>query len=193
MIKAIIFDCFGVLTTDGWHPFKNKYFAHDSDKAKEATKLNGLANSGQIEFQQFLNQVGDLAGLSAQQVHYEISRNVANEKLFEYIKGLAVQYKIGMLSNAAQNWLGELFGPTRLEFFDGIVLSCDIGVNKPQKGAYEAIASKLNVRPEECIFVDDLTSYLHGAEAVGMTAIQYTDFDQFKTELEAVLKNDQSE
>lgn len=193
MIQAIIFDCFGVLTTDGWHPFKAKYFGHDRVKAVEAGKLNVLANSGQIEYQQFLHQIGELAGLSAQQVDFEISRNIANDELFGLIEQLAQTYKIGMLSNAADNWLKELFAEKQLALFDVAILSCDIGVNKPSPDAYYITADALEVPAENCLFVDDLSSYIRGAEQAGMQAIQYKNYMQFKQELDALLKSDQSE
>ncbi len=135
MIKAIIFDCFGVLTTDGWHPFKNKYFAQERLKFDEAGKINMMANDGQISYQQMLAQVSELAGISAAQLEQEVSSNVANEQLYEYIFELSKIYKIGMLSNAAGNWLDELFTSEQLQVFDATVLSCDIGVNKPEQGA----------------------------------------------------------
>ena len=41
-IKGIIFDCFGVLATDGWLPFKNKYFKEKPALFRKATELKSI-------------------------------------------------------------------------------------------------------------------------------------------------------
>src|SRR5690348_2888052 len=62
MIKAIVFDCFGVLTSDGWLPFKKKYFGHDSALTEEATSLNKQVDAGLISYDDFVPAVAKLAG-----------------------------------------------------------------------------------------------------------------------------------
>lgn len=189
MIRAIIFDCFGVLVADGWHPFKHRYFKDDPEKDDEASKLGDLSNNGSINYEQFLQQIGELAGLSARQVGREISQNAPNIELFEYIDSVKGKYKIGMLSNAASNWLDELFTPEQLDVFDGTVLSFDIGVNKPGKEAYIATAKKLGCRPEECVFIDDIQLYVEAAKAIGMHAIQYTNPKQTISDINSLISD----
>ncbi len=187
MIKAIIFDCFGVLVTDGWHPFKNKYFDKEPDKNAEATKLNNMTNQGLITYQVFLQGVSELAGITANEVVQEISHNAPNLDLFDYIREVQLQFKIGILSNAAENWLDELFTPEQLKLIDATVLSCDISANKPDAEAYKAIASKIGCNISECLFVDDIYSYVEGAKKVGMQAIHYKDSDQAIAEIKALV------
>ena len=43
-------------------------------------------------------------------------------------------------------------------------------MHKPQPEIYRLAAERLEVAPEECLFVDDLRENCEGAEAVGMTA-----------------------
>ena len=189
MIKAIIFDCFGVLTTDGWLPFKDKYFGHEPDLLQQATNLNKQADAGLISYQDFLRAVSQLAAVSPQVVSQHIDNNVPNEQLFEYIKQLKMDYKIGMLSNAADNWLVDMFTPEQVELFDAIALSYETGFIKPQIGAYEISAERLGVSPNECIFVDDQERYCTGAQDIGMQAVWYRDFDQAKTDLKKLLQS----
>jgi FMN phosphatase YigB (HAD superfamily) len=43
------------------------------------------------------------------------------------------------------------------------------------------------VRLEECVFTDDREDYCEGARAVGMQAILYKNFTQFRADLEKLL------
>ncbi len=78
-------------------------------------------------------------------------------------------YRVGLISNLFANeaeWLREF---ELEEAFDGMVLSCKAGVMKPDPAAYLMAAEKLGIKPEECVFVDDVPRFLEGARAVGMT------------------------
>jgi putative hydrolase of the HAD superfamily len=58
------------------------------------------------------------------------------------------------------------------EAADLVVLSCDVGVAKPDPGIFEAALEGLHVKPRHAIFVDDVPTYLDGAAALGMQTAQ---------------------
>lgn len=191
MIKAVIFDCFGVLTTEGWLPFKEQQFGHDKALSEQASALNRQSNVGLISHEQFVEKVAELANLSVNGVNEAIEVNVPNQELFTYIaERLKPNYKIGMLSNAAANWLTELFNKDQIALFDVISLSYEAGITKPDPLSYEKIAGELGVEPGECVFIDDQERHCTGAREAGMQAILYKDFDQMKAELEKILAAD---
>lgn len=188
MIKAIVFDCFGVLTTDGWLPFKAKYFAQDPQLLQLATDLNKQADSGLIDYADFMRSVAGLAGVPPAEASRQImGTHVANQLLFDYIANLKSGYRIGILSNAAGNWLSEMFSPRQLGLFDAVALSCETGFIKPQSGAYETIAERLGVSVTECVLIDDQARYCSGAREIGMPAVVYRDTGQLKTDLGKLL------
>ena len=187
MIRAIIFDCFGVLSTDGWLPFKAKYFGHDPLLLQQATDLNKQSDSGLIDYADYLSKIARLAKLSVEQVAGQIENNVANVDLFDYIMKLKPDYKIGMLSNAANNWLTRLFSDEQLKLFDAIALSYETGFIKPQTGAYKITAERLGVKVNECVLVDDQERYCAGARDLGMSAVCYRGVGQTKDELDKLL------
>lgn len=187
MIKAIIFDCFGVLTTDGWLPFKKEHFGHDKQLLDKATELNSLANSRLMSYQEFLSRIAQLAGLSPERVRAIVESSVANQELLDYIKSLKPKYKIGMLSNASRNLLGELFSKSQVNLFDEIALSYETGIPKPDSRAYIEAAQDLGLKPSQCVFIDDQEKHIAGARQVGMKAILYKDFAQMKSELVEIL------
>src|SRR5665213_617468 len=156
MLKAIIFDCFGVLTaSDGWLPFRDHYLSNDADLLGQGNSLNKQADAGLITYDDFIKGVAKLAGVPEEQARITIDDNVTNDALFRYIARLKPRYKIGMLSNAAANWLDELFTPAQVALFDATMLSYESGFIKPQPRAYEIIAERLGVTTRECLFIDD--------------------------------------
>lgn len=188
MIKAVIFDCFGVLTTDGWIAFCDKYFYADSSRREQATAANKRTNAGLISYQDFIHEAASLAQVSLKEAQKIIETNVPNEKLFEYIEHtLKPDYKIGMLSNAASNWLDQLFLPTQVALLDEVLLSYEIARVKPDPMTYDTIASHLGVLPEECIFIDDQPRYVEGAEQAGMKGITFNDTRQVITQIEELI------
>ncbi len=189
MISAIIFDCFGVLTTDCWLPFKAKAFGHDPDLFSEASNLNKRSNAGLISPHDFINGIAELASMSVPEAKKAIEDNVANEPLFAYIQELKKAFKIGMLSNASGDWLADMFAPEQLALFDAVALSYETGYIKPDLRAYEAIASRLGVDTPECVLIDDQELYCTAALEAGMKSIWYRDFEQTRNELNQLLKD----
>ncbi len=188
MIKAIIFDCFGVLATEGWEPYCQEHFGDKPELMRQARNLSKQLNSGLIDYDTFIPKVAKLAGVSEDQARSVIDDNVPNKPLFNYIKNsLKPKYKIGLLSNAGDNWLDEIFTPDHLALIDEYVLSYATSFIKPQREIYELIAKKLGVEPNECILVDDRQKHIDGAQNSGMKAILYEDFSQMKTDLEELL------
>ena len=57
------------------------------------------------------------------------------------------------------------------ELFDGVVISGEVGMHKPQPEIYTLGAERVGLPAQECVFVDDLRENCEGAEAVGMTAV----------------------
>ena len=186
-MKAIIFDCFGVLTTDGWLPFAEKYFGHDESLLQAAHDLNKKSDSRIMSYDEFVEEVASMAHVTSAAARVEIENNIANKPLFAYLKTLKPHYKIGMLSNVGRNWLEELFAPEEVALFDEVVLSCEVGTVKPDPKMYELICEKLEVEPSEAVFIDDIERYVTGATDLGMKGIVYKDYDSFKSQLDAIL------
>lgn len=185
MYSAIIFDCFGVLATEGWLAFKQKYFGNKPEYMERATELSHLLDSGLIRYSNSLNEISAMAGVPPEELDRILKNVVPNEELLDYIAThLKQKYKIGLLSNVSDDWLYTLFDEDQVALFDAKVLSHEIGVIKPHPKAYEAIAEKLGVKPEECVFIDDQKSNVEGAKAVGMQAFQYTTVGDLITELD---------
>ena len=52
--------------------------------------------------------------------------------------------------------------------FDGVLISADYKLLKPEKEIYLALYDKFSLKPEECYFIDDVQKNIDGAKATGM-------------------------
>lgn len=188
MIKAIIFDCFGVLVGPSLEPFIDKYLAHDPKLVEQAHEINRQACVGLLSYAQQIDRFTKLAGITEAETRAIMDSNPPNTPLLDYIRdNLKPHYKIGFLSNASDNWMDELFTPKQRALFDDVVLSYDVKLAKPDARIYKLAAQRLGIAPEECVFVDDIESYCSGARLTGMKAIRYTSLELIKDRLEQML------
>ncbi|MER6998118.1 HAD family phosphatase [Streptomyces sp. NPDC000410] len=59
------------------------------------------------------------------------------------------------------------------ELFDEVVISCEVGMRKPEPEIFRHTARLLGRRSEECVFVDDLGRNVRAARALGMAAVHH--------------------
>jgi len=74
-----------------------------------------------------------------------------------------------------------------MTLFEHVVESSKIGVRKPDPQIYRHACELLDVRPEHCIYLDDLGINLKPARAMGMRTIKVGDPDVAIAELEAMV------
>jgi putative hydrolase of the HAD superfamily len=79
-------------------------------------------------------------------------------------------------SKAAQ--IAEIMG-----LFDAVIESSKVGVRKPDPKIYLMMCDLLSVKPDACIYLDDLGINCKPAAALGMAAIKVTTEDQAMMEL----------
>ena len=198
MIKAIIFDCFGVLTTDSW-----KRFIENLPKNMDVTtihKLNHQLDSGDLGQKDFETSVSKITGIDPADIRTAIMGNLSiginsgetakNLALLEYIRTLKPKFKIGLLSNIYNDWVRQSFLTTdEQNMFDDMVLSFEVGMTKPDPAIFRLACKRLGTIPKETVLVDDIRSYCEAARGVGMSAVVYSDFDQLKTELNQIISS----
>jgi 2-haloacid dehalogenase len=70
-----------------------------------------------------------------------------------------------------------------LSSLDGILISGDAGVAKPDTRIFDAFVRRFAVRPSRCVFVDDAPANVHAARRAGFPAVWYTDPEALRTTL----------
>ena len=185
-IKAVIFDCFGVLTSERWIPFRRRYF-HTDDAKAFARKTMGELVTGQLSVHEFVSAIAKKGNVDEDDVRESLTGSSPDDELFRWIATHKSDYKIGMLSNVGGDRLHTLFSPEQIALFDDIVLSYHVGMAKPDPRVYRLAAERLGVEPQECLFIDDKEVYCNAARAVGMQAVKYRDFEQFHSDIATII------
>ncbi|MFI5076787.1 MAG: HAD family hydrolase [Vicinamibacteria bacterium] len=93
---------------------------------------------------------------------------------------LAALRERGVPIYALSNWWAETFPIARarfdfLDWFDGIVISGELGVAKPDARIFAHLLATYGLRADATVFVDDLPANIAAAAAAGMRPILFTD------------------
>ncbi len=111
-----------------------------------------------------------------------------NTALIEYARGLRPRYRTGIVSNSfvgAREREQAAYGFEDL--VDEIVYSHEAGMNKPDPRIYALACARLDVLPQQAVFLDDVEPCVAGARAAGLHAIRYRDNAQAIAEIEKLL------
>ena len=71
--------------------------------------------------------------------------------------------------------------------FDGVVISGEVGLRKPEPRMYELGAEAIGLPPADCVFVDDLAGNLKPARELGMATVHHTSAEETIPQLERLL------
>jgi 2-haloacid dehalogenase len=79
---------------------------------------------------------------------------------------------------ALSNWSAETFPVARprfpfLEWFEGIVISGEVGITKPDPGVYRHLIDRYRLDPATTVFIDDNEANVRAARELGMIAIRF--------------------
>ncbi|HKA68861.1 MAG TPA: HAD family phosphatase [Actinomycetes bacterium] len=92
-------------------------------------------------------------------------------------------FRTALLSNS---WGNEYPRDGWDELFDAVVISGEVGMRKPEERIYLHTVSRLELRPADVVFVDDLPVNVRGAVAAGLVGVRHESFEQTMPELEAL-------
>lgn len=186
MIRAVIFDCFGVL----YHgSLAHMHELTPPELHQALDDLNHASDRGFITYKEYVDEVTGLTGLSRDEVTRIMDTDhIRNQPLLDYVRDIKRGYQTALLSNVGRHVIDRLFEPHELrEYFDVIVLSSSVGMVKPYPEIYTHTAAQLHVAPSECIMIDDLTENIDGAKAAGMRGVVYHTTPQLMVDLGRIL------
>jgi putative hydrolase of the HAD superfamily len=194
-LKALLVDFGGVLTTNVFESFRafSEQEGLDPDAVKKLFKERGEGldllrqlERGEISGEDFAPRFGALLGVEdttdlTQRLFAGVGPDEPMVEAVRRVKQAGI--RTGLISNS---W-GDRGQYQDLDIFDGVVISGDVGLNKPDPEIFLLGAERVGVSPEQCVFVDDLKENCEGAEAVGMTAILHRGAERTLPELERLL------
>ncbi|MFC1651955.1 HAD family hydrolase [Patescibacteria group bacterium] len=190
MVKGIIFDFGGVITTDpslnlskeeakilNIEPqFLNKFY-RDQDLRKfecDFISDNQFWESLKNKIENHTKQ--EISEGQLQQFQKTLINSFKLQPKFkDFILELKKNYKIALLTNNLPSWMPIWEKKFELrEIFPVIVTSFEEKIRKPNSEIYLRTCGKLGLEPEECLFIDDQKKNIDGAEKAGLSAIQFT-------------------
>lgn len=188
MIKAVIFDCFGVLISCKLPILFKQHTNKDPNKWQRFTDLCQKADIGEITSDQLWPQIAELMELSLDECHRIVdAERHPNYELLQYIReDLRGNYKVGLLSNAGQD-IWQYVTPDIRELFDVSLISAELHRAKPDIEAFEEVCRQLGVSPEQALMIDDSLANCVSAKQTGLSVVQYQSFPQFRAEVSDML------
>ena len=115
---------------------------------------------------------------------------IINQPLLKFVRSLKSKgYKIAILSNTDAAAVKRLKNLKIVNEFDVAVFSCEVGVLKPDKRIYKLALEKLDVRPEEAIFIDDQERWVEAARRLGIRGIVFQDINDLQQKIKLILSS----
>ncbi|MCK9641710.1 MAG: HAD-IA family hydrolase [Prolixibacteraceae bacterium] len=190
VIKAIIFDCFGVLYVHHGPEYLKNNVANYDDLRYQIDEIIKAANYNFISAKEGAEKLAELTNLPTEDLKKGLARGFGmNRPLVEYIQtSLRLKYKVAMFSNTSWGTMDKYFSKKeRQRYFDLSVVSAETGLVKPNPSAYIDLCQRLGVDVSEAMMIDDNAENCRGAEMAGLAAIRYDGLVHLKRALESKL------
>jgi len=176
-MRAVIFDLWDTLAlwpADGFESVKRSLSRHIDDFDRVWDTTYNARQEGPIEG--YFRSLGLADDVVAECVRLRLGFTrdalVPREGAIETLDELQRRgFKRGLISVCSSD-VEEAWDETDLAaHLDEVVLSCTVGLTKPDPRIYELACERLEVSPGDCLFVGDgANDELAGAERVGMRA-----------------------
>ncbi|MBU2104279.1 MAG: HAD-IA family hydrolase [Nanoarchaeota archaeon] len=198
-IKAIIFDVGGVLALGkenlkpchqrlhhiGVHQYISSKLKISLDQWFDAIDtIYALAIEGKISESKLMNTMAKNTKTTTQKLRKIVIKAYKrkfkqNKQLFKQVFKLKqIGYKIAILSDQWHLSKEALMSDKRYRRFNPIVVSCDVGIRKPNPKIYKLILKKLKLKPSECVFIDNQKWNAEPARKLGIKTILFKNNKQ---------------
>lgn len=205
MIKAVLWDFGGVITTSPFEAFNRfeaeqglpKDFIRSINATNPETNAWAQLESSTISVDEFDEKFAEEAAdkgytVRGRQVLELLSGDLRPEMVYA-LQTIKQTHRIGCITNNVKS--GEGPGMARseekanavagvMEMFDVVIESSKVGMRKPNPEIYRLACREMEISPGEALFIDDLGINLKPARALGMTTIKVLDAEQALDELE---------
>jgi putative hydrolase of the HAD superfamily len=202
MIKTIIFDYDGVIK-------KSQKFSLDiidlykisvEEYEKFIPHLKPIIekfDKGLINEDKFWMEFSDTMGRVVPEKCEEKIRKMYKDKfvfspeVIELIKKLKREgFRLSILSNMFPYQVETIKEMGGCSLFDDIFFSCEKKLKKPNLEFYELAIKEMDVKPQECLFVDDKEENILPAEKLGMKTVLAKKQEQIVKDVWAIIKSD---
>jgi len=197
MIKAVIFDFGGVILNMKPLLVQTKKIFQISDGHKLWETINTEAVplcKGKITLLQCFRNVGKKL---KKKVSYENLNDLwirdyekftsVDKNMKKLIALLKKNYKLAIVSNTIKEHTKVNKRLGRFDkLFDAVILSHEVGLTKAGKEIFLLATKNLNVKPKECIFIDDTERFLRVAGSLGIKTVHFKSPAQLRKDLKSL-------
>jgi len=190
-MRTIIFDLFETLITEwGAYKYTTALMAEDMGLqyhliASEWGEMEHRMDLGEITLYNAMVHIATVFGsaVTEQQIIEMVNKRLKTRgdrilELDSQIENLLTNLKangycIGLISNCSHEDMITIQESKLKSYIDFCILSCSENITKPDKRIYLKWCEKMDVSPNDCIYIGDGGSNeLVGADECGMTALQ---------------------
>jgi 2-haloacid dehalogenase len=194
---AVVFDLGGVLID--WNPRYLYRTLFDDDDAMEeflATVTTAEWNQAQDAGRPWAEAVADLAARHPDhrqliEAYWQRWPEMLGDAIQPTVAILAELRAIGLGVYALSNWSAETFPVARprfpfLEWFDGMVISGNERLIKPDPRIFRLLLARYRLTPGETVFIDDHATNVAAAETAGIVGLRFVDAMSLRRDLRAL-------
>jgi epoxide hydrolase-like predicted phosphatase len=195
MIKCIIFDWGGVMCQD------SDYYT--GDRLAEKYNLNALKVSQSLESIESeyspTNEDGEFftraikensIPMSVDELKVLFNETPTRPEMLELAHQLKQEkFTLAILSTQMKNRTNFIKANNDLSDFDYLFFSSEMGIKKPDVGAFEQVLKKINLKPEECLFIDDCEKNIEVARTLGIKTILFSDMKKGIKDIKTIIKH----
>ena len=194
-IRAVVFDLGGVLID--WNPRYLYRKLFDGDEAGMEAFLGTVCTPAWNEEQDGGRAFADAVALLVARHPTQAALIEAYHTRWEEMLAGPITGSVEILAAlkarrtplyALTNWSAEKFPIARrrfdfLQWFDGIVVSGEIRLKKPDPAIFRHMLDRFGLAAGETLFIDDSERNVAGAQAAGMTSLLFRSPEELRTEL----------
>lgn len=93
----------------------------------------------------------------------------------------AAGYRLFVLSNMSKDYIEFLREMPVFQHFEGEIVSCEVGLIKPEREIYNLLLDRYNLVPEQTMFIDDRKPNVDAAAEVGINPFHFDRNDPEKS------------
>ncbi len=198
IIRNIVFDVGQVLLEFDWRKFiKDMNIGAEKEAMLSNVTLGNIAHwnhhdRGMYD-DEFIKKSLEIEPYIEKELTYYMANIGSCAREFDYavplIRALkASGFNVFILSNYGRTPFK--YARENMKFFDevdGMIISHEVGLIKPEREMYELLYKKFNLVPGECVFLDDRADNIEAAIDAGMSGVVFEDVNQALRDLEKII------
>ena len=155
----------------------------DSGKSKDDLVL--AANNGEISAREFWIEFSKRSGINVTTDWFKnLFHPVLNQETVEIIHELKVKgHRVICGTNTTDPYYHTHLERGDYSYFDQTYPSNYLGVSKPDTDFWKIIMMSEEVKPEDCVFIDDKSENVKAAENLGIRSFVFTSARQLRKDL----------